>query len=66
MVHGLGGMGKTQLAVAYAKQHRNDYFAVFWVDARDEVSLKQEYLWIADRILSAYPSLVYIKKASEG
>jgi hypothetical protein len=65
VIHGLGGMGKTQLAVAYAKRHRDKYSAVFWVNARDEASLKQGFLWMAERILSAYPSLIYIKKAVE-
>lgn len=32
-VHGLGGVGKTQLAVEYAWKHLRDYAAVFWVKA---------------------------------
>ena len=32
-VHGLGGVGKTQLAVEYAWKHLDDYDAVFWVKA---------------------------------
>jgi len=31
--HGLGGVGKTQLAVEYAWKHLNDYNAVLWVKA---------------------------------
>jgi hypothetical protein len=65
VIHGLGGMGKTQLAIAYAKRHRDDYSAVFWTNARDEASIKQGYLLMAERILSAYPSLIYIKRAVE-
>ena len=32
-VHGLGGVGKTQLAVEYAWQHFADYDAVLWAGA---------------------------------
>lgn len=50
-LHGLGGIGKTQLAIAYAKAHRDDYSAVFWVNIKDEVSVKQSYSRLARRIL---------------
>jgi hypothetical protein len=33
VVHGLGGVGKTQLAVEYAWKHLGNYDAVFWVKA---------------------------------
>jgi hypothetical protein len=29
VVHGLGGIGKTQLALAYAQRHEDEYSAVF-------------------------------------
>jgi hypothetical protein len=63
VVHGLGGMGKTQLAVAYATHHRDDYSAVFWLNARDETSLKQSFASAAKRILSEYPEVPYLKNA---
>lgn len=64
-MHGLGGMGKTQLAAAYAKRHRNDYSAVFWLNARDETSLKQSFARVAERILREHPSVVYLKNTVE-
>lgn len=65
MVHGLGGMGKTQLAAAYAKRHRNNYSAVLWLNAQDETSLKQSFARVAKRILREHPSVVYMKTAVE-
>jgi len=38
-VHGLGGVGKTQLAVEYAWKHLADYEAVFWVKADKAAAL---------------------------
>lgn len=55
-LHGLGGIGKTQLAIAYAKSHRIDYTAIFWLNIKDEVSVKQSYSHIARRILQEHPS----------
>jgi len=55
-LHGLGGIGKTQLAIAYAKAHRGDYSAVFWLNIKDEDSVKQSYSRIARRILQEQPS----------
>jgi tetratricopeptide (TPR) repeat protein len=63
ILHGLGGMGKTQLAAAYIKRHHTDYSAVVWLNARDETSLKQSFAHAAERILQQHPSTVYIQNA---
>jgi ATP/maltotriose-dependent transcriptional regulator MalT len=55
-LQGLGGIGKTQLAIAYTKVHRDDYSAIFWLNIKDEVSVKQSYSWLAQQILQDCPS----------
>ena len=37
-LHGLGGVGKTQLALAYAHQYRDEYTLGWWVPAETESS----------------------------
>ena len=56
VLHGLGGIGKTQLTVAYAKRHRDNYSAVFWLNIKDEDSLKQSFAKAAKQILRDHPS----------
>lgn len=56
ILHGLGGMGKTQLAVAYAKRHKNNYSATFWLNIKDEDSLKQSFANVARQVLREHPS----------
>jgi hypothetical protein len=56
VLHGLGGIGKTQLAIAYAKRHKENYSAIFWLNIKDEDSLKQSFANVAKQILRAYPS----------
>ncbi|KAG9656867.1 hypothetical protein KCU64_g5581, partial [Aureobasidium melanogenum] len=63
VVHGLGGMGKTQLAIAYMKRHRNDYSASIWLNARDETSLNQSFRIAALRISREHPDLSYMQSA---
>ncbi|KAK0887580.1 hypothetical protein LTR02_017094 [Friedmanniomyces endolithicus] len=50
---GLGGAGKSQLALNYIQAHRKEYNAVFWVDARLGESLERDYIQI-DRLLSGH------------
>jgi hypothetical protein len=48
---GMGGLGRTQLSVAFARQYGRDYSSVFWVNAKDEATLKQSFVSLADIIL---------------
>jgi ATP/maltotriose-dependent transcriptional regulator MalT len=65
VLHGLGGIGKTQLAVAYAKRHRADYSAIFWLNIKDEDSLKQSFARVARRILREHPSASRLEAVTE-
>jgi NB-ARC domain len=56
VLHGLGGIGKTQLAIAYAKRHKDNYSAIFWLSIKDEDSLKQSFIKVARQILREHPS----------
>ncbi|KAJ3575070.1 hypothetical protein NPX13_g4158 [Xylaria arbuscula] len=56
VLHGLGGMGKTQLAIEYMKQHRDNYSAIFWLNIKDENSLKQSFARIAHQIKRQHPA----------
>jgi hypothetical protein len=47
----MGGLGRTQLSVAFARQYGRDYSSVFWVNAKDEATLKQSFVSLADIIL---------------
>ena len=46
-----GGLGKTQLAITYAERYHQKYSSVFWLDAKDESTLKQEMAGLADIVL---------------
>jgi hypothetical protein len=50
VVHGLGGMGKTQLCVAYVRRHKEDFTAVFWVDGSSKDALRQSLANAAARL----------------
>jgi ATP/maltotriose-dependent transcriptional regulator MalT len=56
VLHGLGGIGKTQLAITYARRHKEKYTAIFWLNANDEDSLKLSFRDIAQQVLRHYPS----------
>ncbi|KAJ5641389.1 hypothetical protein N7490_005389 [Penicillium lividum] len=65
IVRGLGGIGKTQMTIAYIKQYREDFSAVIWFNAKDKLCLKQSFLKAAEWILRHHPSIAYIADALE-
>ncbi|KGO51834.1 Uncharacterized protein PEX1_103610 [Penicillium expansum] len=56
VVSGLGGMGKTQLAIKYAQLHQDEYSAVFFLDITSDKSMRKSYDVIAARITADHPT----------
>lgn len=46
-INGLGGIGKTQVAIEYAYRHRDFYPYIFWVNADKRETLIADYVGIA-------------------
>lgn len=47
-ISGLGGIGKTQIALEYAYRYRHDYHAVFWLSAASRETLLSGFATIAE------------------
>lgn len=65
VLEGLGGMGKTQMAVKFVKKHRDKFSAVFWMNGKNEDTLKQSFADVVKRIYEEYPSSTSLKAAAE-
>lgn len=50
VIHGMGGMGKSEIALRYAYKHRADYQCIFWIDAETSESLSTSYVKVAASI----------------
>jgi len=51
VLHGLGGIGKTQLTIEYIRRHKEKYTAIFWLNANDQDSLKLSFRDVAQQEL---------------
>ena len=50
IVHGLGGIGKTQLSVEFTRKHQRSYSAVFWVDGSTNERMRRSIADLAGRL----------------
>jgi len=55
-LHGLPGIGKTQIALEYAYEHRDDYAYVFWISGADRARLLSGFGEIASRTVGCHLS----------
>ncbi|MEV6637357.1 FxSxx-COOH system tetratricopeptide repeat protein [Actinoplanes sp. NPDC051470] len=49
-LHGLGGVGKTQLAVEYVYRHAGEYDLIWWIPAEDPAQVRQTLAELATRL----------------
>ncbi|KAJ5125750.1 TPR repeat protein [Penicillium atrosanguineum] len=63
---GMGGIGKTELAIAYAKSHGGSYDSVLWLNAQSEAALKDSLRFIASLIFSVQDPGVLERSAIPG
>jgi hypothetical protein len=54
ILHGLGGVGKSTIALEYSFRWSGSYTSVFWADARSKASLLQSARGIAEHLVSHY------------
>ena len=52
-LYGLGGIGKTQTALAYIYEHRTTYDAIYWISAANQAALFSSFQEIAKATLGA-------------
>jgi hypothetical protein len=56
ILHGLGGVGKSSIALEYSFRCSESYTAVFWADVTSEASLFRTARGIAEHLVSHYAS----------
>src|SRR4051812_37860857 len=59
---GLGGMGKSQIALEFCYRNKDNYRYIFWIDADTEETLQNSFADVARRLI--FPALVSTKSMS--
>jgi tetratricopeptide (TPR) repeat protein len=49
-LHGLGGVGKSQLAIEYARRFQAEYELIWWIPADDDISIRRSFVSLARRL----------------
>ncbi len=55
ILHGLAGIGKTQIALEYAYRYGSEYDATFWLEAEHDWTLTSTYAQISDQLCLLEP-----------
>ena len=50
VLHGLGGVGKTKIALQYVNNSRNKFDAIFWISADNSIKIMQSFLEVSRRL----------------
>lgn len=50
LLHGIGGVGKTQLAMAFARNYRESFSVIFWIAGSTKEQLRRSIANIAGRL----------------
>jgi hypothetical protein len=58
-LYGLGGVGKTQLSIHFARRSIDTYTSIFWLHAQDESILKAELAGLAAQVTGEQKSAMY-------
>ncbi|WP_444961750.1 FxSxx-COOH system tetratricopeptide repeat protein [Nocardiopsis sp. M1B1] len=71
LLAGGGGIGKTQIAIAYAHTYRGSYDLVWWFPAENQTDIQQSYLRLARHLgvrddLGAEETVVQVRERLEG
>jgi hypothetical protein len=65
VVHGLGGIGKTQLCIEFVRRYQEKYSAVFWLDGSSEDALQRSFIDVVTRLPVAEVPLNLIQAANQ-
>jgi hypothetical protein len=65
VVHGLGGIGKTQLCIEFVRRYQEKYSAVFWLDGSSEDALQRSFIDVVARLPATEVPLALIQAAEQ-
>ena len=65
VVHGLGGIGKTQLCVESVRRHHEKFSAVFWLDGSSEDALQRSFIDVVARLPADEVPLGLVRAAEQ-